>query len=1088
MLAAAILMIAPPNRSAAAPSTQPARTGPPDSIAVIGDSISAGTGTSGLPASEQPQNSWSTGTNNNSLYLRILAINPAISGNNQNVAANGNDMTDALAMANQVNLNTELITIQLGGNDLCKSNVSQMTPVATYRSEFVAALNAIKARNPNALIQVSSIPDIFNLWYVRGAPASVNGQESASAGTARTFWNLGLIPCESLVANPTSTDATNNARRNQVRSRGIALNYVLKEECEAVLRCRFDDFATFDFSSNRSDPGNVLGVNRSIDPAPWGNYEGYVPPAQWQFEDADVSTIDHFHPSNSGHRKLAEAAWESGYDYSDTTAPAHVSTTVTPSPLPTGVSLLPPTVTGSWSDAAGVKGVEYRVHDSGGPGPWSFEAGGSTEVDVTATGVRWVEMRALDSNGNMSASRITEVNYNPTLIPVPEISTSPPVHSASTGATFSFPDIPSLSFECSLDGSAFAACPNPISYTGLTEAEHSFAVRHVGPNGLRSDAASFSWTVDVTPPAAPGLLGVPTPRTNSNSASISISGEPLASFECSINSGPFQNCSSALALSALADGGHSVAVRQTDRAGNQSPATTASWIVDTVAPAAPQISGAPPAHTSSTTAVISISSEAGASLRCSVDGGSFSACTSPVVRTGIADGQRSLAVTQTDAAGNTSPVASVTWRVDTVNPTAPTLSGAPIGSTPLTGASIAITGEPFATFQCSFDSGQFQDCTSPVNLTGLANGERSVTVRQRDRAGNTGPPTTVSWTVDAAVSPTVFTQTPAALSNQRNATIAFTGGANASFTCSLDGAPFSPCTSPVSLTGLGDGPRTFAVQQTSTFGSPSPVTTVNWTVDATAPAAPAFSLPPAALISVRLVIARFSGEPESTFECRFDSGQWQPCAGPVVLNELTEGPHSFEARQTDPAGNLGAVARIDWTVDTVAPAAPTLSGAGPGTVRSTSATINLNGEPEAGFECRLNGGPWTGCSSPLPLTGLNQGNQTLESRQSDQAGNTSPISSLTWAVDTVAPRLTGKPKASRKGKVTTLSTKFLRAAGPPATLEYSTSSPRPQTSTAPVRRNTIRWAPTLKINSAPRIRWIRLTDKAGNTSPWYPVG
>lgn len=44
-----------------------------------------------------------------------------------------------------------------------------------------------------------------------------------------------------------------------------------------------------------------------------------------------------------------------------------------------------------------------------------------------------------------------------------------------------------------------------------------------------------------------------------------------------------------------------------------------------------------------------------------------------------------------------------------------------------------------------------------------------------------------------------------------SATFSFTSAADASFLCSLDGAPSRPCSSPISLVGLGDGAHAFSV-------------------------------------------------------------------------------------------------------------------------------------------------------------------------------------------------------------------------------------------------------------------------------------
>ncbi len=57
-----------------------------------------------------------------------------------------------------------------------------------------------------------------------------------------------------------------------------------------------------------------------------------------------------------------------------------------------------------------------------------------------------------------------------------------------------------------------------------------------------------------------------------------------------------------------------------------------------------------------------------ADAECSLDGGAWAPCTSPVSRTGLGDGTHSVSVRATDAAGNTSAVDSTSWTVDTVAP------------------------------------------------------------------------------------------------------------------------------------------------------------------------------------------------------------------------------------------------------------------------------------------------------------------------------------------------------------------------------------------------------------------------------------
>lgn len=77
----------------------------------------------------------------------------------------------------------------------------------------------------------------------------------------------------------------------------------------------------------------------------------------------------------------------------------------------------------------------------------------------------------------------------------------------STQVTFTFSgtddqtESTALAFTCSLDGAAFAACMSPQTYAGLTDGQHTFAVRAVDEAGNTDPTlATRTWTVDTTPP------------------------------------------------------------------------------------------------------------------------------------------------------------------------------------------------------------------------------------------------------------------------------------------------------------------------------------------------------------------------------------------------------------------------------------------------------------------------------------------------------------------------------------------------------------------------------------------------------------
>ena len=242
----------------------------PNSMAALGNSITRGFNSGPLPYQDNPSYSWSTGTNAlvRSHYLRILEANPAIAGKNFNDARSGAKMADlagqvAVANGQQV----DYVTVLMGGNDVCASSESAMTPVATFRAQFQTAMNDLAAGSPNAKVYVVSIPDVYQLWAILHNNPS-----------ARFVWSFFRI-CQSMLARPASTAQADVDRRARVRQRNIDYNQQLQEVCATFGNCKYDGGAVF----------------------------------STKFVVSDVSTRDYFHPSRAGQTKLAAVSWAAGY-------------------------------------------------------------------------------------------------------------------------------------------------------------------------------------------------------------------------------------------------------------------------------------------------------------------------------------------------------------------------------------------------------------------------------------------------------------------------------------------------------------------------------------------------------------------------------------------------------------------------------------------------------------------------------------------------------------------------------------------------------------------------------------------------------
>jgi hypothetical protein len=164
------------------------------------------------------------------------------------------------------------------------------------------------------------------------------------------------------------------------------------------------------------------------------------------------------------------------------------------------------------------------------------------------------------------------------------------------------------------------------------------------------------------------------------------------------------------------------------------------------------------------------------------------------------------------------------------------ITAGPAASTEASTATFSFTAtETPATFECRLGTEQFAACSSGVTLVGLAPATYTFEVRARDAAGNTDPsPASFTWTVtpDVTAPETTVTQAPPSSTSSTSAMFAFASSeAGSSFGCSLDGAPFAACASPVTVSGLSVGAHTFVVQARDAAGNvdASPVTT-SWTV------------------------------------------------------------------------------------------------------------------------------------------------------------------------------------------------------------------------------------------------------------------
>ncbi|HEY0390548.1 MAG TPA: hypothetical protein VGC63_02435 [Solirubrobacterales bacterium] len=261
------------------------------------------------------------------------------------------------------------------------------------------------------------------------------------------------------------------------------------------------------------------------------------------------------------------------------------------------------------------------------------------------------------------------------------IDTQPTNPSKVTTASFTYHATPAgeASFECRLDGAAFASCPSAgIEYEALSEASHSFEVRAVNPTGTDPTPASWTWTVDTTfidetPPNTTIVTKPPTPSPNTTAGFTYKSSEPGSSFECALDGAAFASCpTTGITFTSLGIGAHTFKVRAVDPSDNKDP-SPAEYGFEIVAASTPPPSlppqappplpsipppsapspQAPPQTLLSEPARLSQdrtptfrfhSATPGATFQCKLDGGPFRSCHSPLTTKLLSFGPHTLKV------------------------------------------------------------------------------------------------------------------------------------------------------------------------------------------------------------------------------------------------------------------------------------------------------------------------------------------------------------------------------------------------------------------------------------------------------------
>ena len=452
-------------------------------------------------------------------------------------------------------------------------------------------------------------------------------------------------------------------------------------------------------------------------------------------------------------------------------------------------------------------------------------------------------------------------------------------------------------------------------------------------------------------------------------ASVEAEVDGGAPFPISFDSAGNFSFTTSLLLDGSADGGHTVEVRATDKAGNVSSFVSTTFTLDTIAPTI-EITG--PASGSLTNQNVDVTGSVSdivsgvASLRAEVDGGLFASVSfdaagdfsfpTSFALDGSADGTHTVQLQATDRAGNTSSPVGVSFTLNTstpivqiVSPTSPEtintnaniVGRATDDRSGLAELDEQVDGGAFTPL--SFDSSGNFSFTTSLALDGSAEGTHTVEFKAINKDGVVSPLVAYTFTLDT-IAPTVNITSPTtALTTNSNVTITGqatdVGSGVAQVEEQIDGGAFTTVpfdesgnfsfTTGLALDGSADGQHTVNVQATDKAGNQSALATYTFTLDTIAPIVNITSPTTALTTSSNVTItgqATDVGSGVAQVEEQIDGGAFTPVSFDLsgnfsfptglLLDGSADGPHTVNVQATDKAGNLSALASYSFVLDT----------------------------------------------------------------------------------------------------------------------------------------------------------------------------
>ncbi|PLX95818.1 MAG: hypothetical protein C0621_03135, partial [Desulfuromonas sp.] len=628
---------------------------------------------------------------------------------------------------------------------------------------------------------------------------------------------------------------------------------------------------------------------------------------------------------------------------------------------------------------------------------------GSHDIEVTAT----------DASGR-SGSDSVAVAVD-TVIPVVTLSAPVTGYITTTTPTLTYSvDDATATVTVSVDGSGVAAVSGDT--LSLGQGTHTLIVSAEDGSGNRG-SASVSFTIDTINPNPPVISG-PTltndtaPTFNWTQAS-SNAGAGL--YEYQLDSDPVVSttATSFTPASALTSGGHQIAVREQDAAGNWSAYVSHSFTIDVNAPQVSVNTFTSPSNLDPQYIYGTV--EAGASIY-SVTLNGYSALFNQTGQDwnsrleGFMSGANEILVTAKDGALN-SGQASVTIVYDTEAPNGNILAPLPGTTNNATPQLLYSTSDNDLVESVDvYLDGSLLAISSGETFPTLSEGGHNLSLEIFDRAGNSRSIGPLSFTVDTTL-PTLNVSSPTngVTVATDQPTVIFTS--DGAVTATIDGTDWAGVASGEMLPVLTEGGHLLVLNAQDTAGNQLS-RSINFTVDTISPVVTVQS-PSSGYVTTQTPQLLYTVDDGSaSVEVKVD-GLVLPVSSGDTLS-LSDGGHTLTVTAVDGVGN-STTSSASLTVDTMAPSV-SISSPANGYLTTSSPTLTYSID-DAGASVVVDVDGSVIAATSGDSLNLSQGTHVITVTATDAAG-LETSSSVTVNVDTVVPVVA--ISAPSAGYVTTL--------------------------------------------------------------------